>query len=91
VPSPIPKPVAGLRAKLWIGTPKQGEVSLVGGKKLRLLLKKDTTKIPDRNRSSLTVFSCSLQGRKSELFHTNSSFQKTPIFWPTMPTVFEAK
>jgi len=91
MPSPIPKPAAGLRAKTWVGTPKQGEVSLVGGKKLRLLLKKDTRKISGRNRSSLTVFSCSLQGRKSELFHTNSSSKKTPIFWPTMPTVFEAK
>jgi hypothetical protein len=58
---------------------------------LRLLPKKDTTKIPDRNRGSLTVFNRSLQGRKSELFHTNSSSKKTPIFWPIMPTVFEAK
>jgi len=79
VPSPIPKPAAGLRAKPWVGTPKQGEVSLVGGKKLRLLPKKDTTKIPDRNRDSLTAFNCSPQERKSELFHTNSSITQQTL------------
>jgi len=55
VPSPIPKPAAGLRAPALGGTPERAKRSLVGGIKLRLWLERDTTKTQSNFRQLLAV------------------------------------